>query len=120
MQSAGEVMMMHPSTPRTLGNFHHGLENGSRQLHTGRAQALVEFGADAGGAEPPGDSSGFGEPGFLKYENVLHGDQLAFHAHAFGYVRDARSEERRVGEAWSSRVWARAEWSVWCAVAGIS
>src|ERR1051326_8433366 len=82
--------------PNDLRDFHHGLEDRSRQLHAGRAQAFVELRANTGGPEPACDPSGFCEPGFFKHKNVLHGDQVAFHAHAFRYVRDAA---RTVAEA---------------------
>src|SRR5713226_734764 len=89
-----------------LRDFHHGLEDRSRQLHAGRAQALVELGADAGRAEPARDPSGFGEAGLFEHKNVLHGDQVALHAHAFGDVRDAAgtvAEARHLHEHVDSR-----------------
>src|SRR6058998_1930182 len=53
------------------GNFHNCLEDRSRQLHAGSAEALVEFGPDTGCAESSGHSAGLGEAGFFEHKDVL-------------------------------------------------
>src|SRR5215472_14128698 len=76
------------SCAASLGDLHDGLEDGSRQLHSRRAQPFVKLGADAGSAKSAGDSARFGKPGLLENEDVLHGNQIALHAYALCDVRD--------------------------------
>src|SRR5207248_5749122 len=94
------------SGPCALRNLHDGLENGSRQLHAGCAQAFVELGTNTGGAEAARDAAGFGEAGLFEHKNILHGDQVALHAHALGNVGNAAStvtESRHLHEHVDSR-----------------
>src|SRR5437879_10627316 len=73
----------------SLRDLHHGLEDRRRQLQSGCSQAFVEFGTDASRAEASGNSTGLAQTSFFEHENVLHGDQVSFHAHTLGNVRDA-------------------------------
>src|SRR5579885_178754 len=66
-----------------------GLEDRRRNLHARGAQAVVKSGTDTGGAETSGDAALFGKTGAFENKDVLHGDEFAFHADAFGEGRDA-------------------------------
>src|SRR5580704_12515581 len=49
-------------------DLHHGLEELRRQRNAGCLETIVEFRADAGGAEAPFDAPGFADAGFLEQE----------------------------------------------------
>ena len=66
-------------------------KHGGWELNSGNAQALGESRTDAGGHEVADDLAGFANATFAKDEDVLHGDDIAFHAGDFRDVGDFTS-----------------------------
>ena len=68
----------------------------ARQRHAGGGEPLAALRPDPGGAEPADHLAVRADAGLLEQEDLLHGDDVAFHAGDFG---DGRHLARAVGHA---------------------
>src|SRR5579872_6020781 len=64
----------------------HQLKHRRRQFDTTYQEAIAELWTYAGGDEVADDLSGIANAALVEHKNVLHGDNIAFHAGDFGYV----------------------------------
>src|SRR5690348_2740258 len=67
-----------------LSDFYNVLKYEARQFDSGGLQPLAEFRADARRFEAPAHTAFVGQADSFKRKNILRGDEIAFHAEAFG------------------------------------